>query len=205
MKGKLLINDLVIQYQQIKNEILKNDIFNKIYKCYKNQFNYIAFKFHNEDLIQELSIALLKALDKYDKDRGTNFNNYFWKIAKNHIHIIAYYNHAIKRLPTIPLVYLDQPIQSHKSNECIYLYDIIEDQYITQFYKDLNFYLFLEQEIYKLLSPMNIAIIKLYLCGYTIIEIAHILHTDRNKIQSKFTAIRNNKKIRRKFNEYYKI
>ena len=38
-----------------------------------------------------------------------------------------------------------------------------------------------------------------------LILIIHILHTDRNKIQSKFTAIRNNKKIRRKFNEYYKI
>jgi len=194
------INQLVIQYQQEDNETIKNDIFNKIYRYYRPKFNYIAFKFHNEDLSQELCIALIQAIHKYNPLLNIKFNTFFWKIARNYIHVIIYYNNAKKRIPTLPLAYLDKPIDT--SDETINLIDIIEDKRIAQFNNDMEFYTFLETDIYQYLKPTHIAIIKLYLCGYTFDEISNILNVNIMTIYNHIRSIRNNKKVQYKFHEY---
>lgn len=198
-----LLNQLVIQYQQEKNEDKKNDIFNQVYKSYKVKFDRLAFKFHNEDLTQELSIALLKAMDTYNSDMLVKFNTYFWKIAQNYIGLIMYYNSAAKRLPTAPLIYLDQPINIDNAHDTASLCDIIEDEKCSNEQKDLEFYIFLETDIFINLSVVQITIIKLYLNGYTMTEIAHLLGTNTSGIQNKVRSIRQNKKVYKKFTEYF--
>lgn len=195
------LNKLVIQYQQEDNDTIKNDIFTQIYKHYYPKFKYIALKFHNEDFVQELCIALIKAIQNYNSSMNVKFNTFFWKIAKNHIYTIIYYNNAMKRVPTLPLVYLDKPI-NNDSTDIVSLIDIIEDKRITQLNKDQEFYTFLETDVYQYLKPIHIAFIKLYLCGYTFDEIHNILNIDQITIQNYIRSIKNNKKVQYKFQEY---
>lgn len=195
------LNKLVINYQQEDNEAIKNDIFTQIYKYYYPKFKYVAHKFYNEDFFQELCIALIRALQHYKSSMNVKFNTFFWKIARNHIHGIIYYNNAMKRVPTLPLEYLDRPI-NNDSNDIIKLIDIIEDKRIIQLNKDQEFYTFLETDVYQYLKPQHIAFIKLYLCGYTLVEIHNILNISISVIQSYIKSIKNNKKVQYKFREY---
>ena len=198
-----LLNDLVMQYKNIIDENQKNDIFNQIYDHYKAKFSKIAFKLKNEDIIQELSIALLKAIDTYDNTKATKFNTYFWKIAQNYIGIINYYNNASKRMPTLPLIYLDQPVVVDGSNESVQLGEVIEDINVTNENKDIDFYIFLETDIFINLPLVHTIIIKLFLCGYTMTEIANLLNTNASTIQNKIRSIRSNKIVYNKFAEYF--
>ena len=203
MEKKESIEQLVVQYRNENDNLKKDDIFQKIYSNYKYKFNRIAYKLRNEDLSQELCIALLKAINTY-KEHGSKakFNTYFWKVAQNHIGIINYYNRAIKRVPLLPLLYLDQPIIMDNSFDAITLGDIIEDDAVTQQFHELDLYMFLEQEIFPNLPDRHIQIIKLYLLGYTMREICRILNITQSSVQNCLKYIQANKNICQKFADY---
>lgn len=202
MKTAIDLNNLVVQYQQEENETKKDDLFNQIYSHYKTKFNNIAFKMHNEDISQELCIALLNAIATFKVDLNVKFNTYFWKIAQNHLGVLNYHKKATKREPVLPLLYLDQPIIDSNTFDIVTLGDLIEDEAAVQQFSDLNLSLFLEQEIFTHLSTLHVQIIKLYLLGYTMLEISQVLNISTSTIQNKMRNIKSNKNICSKLANY---
>ena len=52
-------------------------MFEKIYKIYRPKFDRLSYRMNNEDITQELSIALLKAVRTFKTGMPAKFNTYF--------------------------------------------------------------------------------------------------------------------------------
>lgn len=69
---------------------------------YKGMIIYLANRYgiegyENEDLQQEFSMLLIKALDNYDEDRGANFDTYFTTYVRQWVHKAIKKQEAEKR------------------------------------------------------------------------------------------------------------
>ena len=199
------LNTLAIQFQQQEeNSAEQNDIFDRVYSQYKSKFNHIAFKMNNEDISQELAIALIKALRTFKLENKVKFNTYFWKVAQNHLGVLKCYKQANKRIPANSVLYLDQPVFTDNNNnsDAVSLSDIIEDSNIDTKFEDLNLEIFLEKEIFNKLSDTHVQIIKMYLRGYTMTEISRSLNMTVSMLQNRVRNIRANKAVCNKLIDY---
>ena len=189
------LDQLVLQYQ--KNPIDEN--FELIYNIYKQKFNSIAFYMQDEDIYQELSIALYNAVISFNKDHITKFNTYFWRCAKNYLGILKIHSQAKKR-NSGQLIYLDQPIVN---NEYSYL-DLVEDYSIQNKLDDILLDLFLEQALCKV-PELNRNIFIMYIHGYTLTDIQQILHVPIASVFLKIKKIKESVAFRKKIIEYLDI
>ena len=178
------LENLVLLYQQNDSEI----IFNKIYKFYIPKFKYYAYKMKSEDYVQELSIALMKAIETYQQNAGAKFNTYFWNIMKNHIGGLKSRNNAIKRMPELKNWSLQATIQ--QNDDEVSLEDAIEDTRVTNEFDDMMLNIFLEQEIYSKLTSLNAAILQLYLNGYSYQEMSDIIGVSPTNIYTRLKKIK---------------
>lgn len=199
--NKALIDSKVIQYQQNAND----DLFNEIYKIYLPKFKYVAFKMHNEDIEQELAIALMNAIKSFKSELNVKFNTYFWTCAKNHLGILYTRAWAKKRANNNFLVSLQQQILQDDNNNDTELIDMIEDPLAVVDFSNANFNAFLENTLYPHLQATDQFIISKYVQGYTHEEISKLLNTTTSHIHVCFRKLSTQPKIRKLLLSYFEL
>lgn len=73
------------------------EAFDYIFSIYKPKLQRFANRMNDDDLAQELSIVLYRAVLKYNPSAGAKFNTFFWKCARNHIGTQKIRKMALKR------------------------------------------------------------------------------------------------------------
>ena len=104
---------------------------------YRPKLERLSYRKNDEDLVQELSIILLKAIDTYDKTAGAKFNTYFWKCARNHIGTLNIRKSAKKRTAEFGEVSFQQSVSVKDSETEVG--DFVEDKESTLDYDDSIF------------------------------------------------------------------
>ena len=128
---------------------------------------------NNEDITQELSIALLKAVRTFKTGMPAKFNTYFWKIARNHIGTMNIKNNAKKRTADGGVVSIHSVINVDGSE--IEFGDMIEDETFGQQFEDATLRAFLHNTIFPHMKDLDKQALQLYLKGYTLEEIGNRL------------------------------
>lgn len=167
-EGQRKLEKAVKEYQQGITES-----FDYIYDFYRPKLERLGYRKNDEDLVQELSIVLLKAIETYDKSCGAKFNTYFWKCARNHIGTLNIRKSAKKRTAENGVVSMQQSL-SVKDSEAE-IGDFIEDKDAVVDYDDKIFRMFLDENVYKYLKDNEIKAIEMLLLGYTLEEIGAAL------------------------------
>jgi len=168
-----LLENYVLRYQ--KGEI---NLFDDIYYFYIQKFERVAYRCHNEDLVQELSIALLKAVQNYKENNKAKFNTYFWRVARNHIGTLKIKDSAQKRKTNMQVVSINSPVGNasiSSGDSQMELSEIIPDESVDREFTNADFRVFMEQQIFKYLNEQDRAAINYYLEGYTLDEIGQKL------------------------------
>jgi len=159
------IEDDVILYQSNKSQ----DIFNKIYNIYYPKFNRLALRMNNEDIVQELGIALLRAVSTFKIGMNAKFNTYFWNVARNHIGVLKIRKNARKRNAENGIVSMHNKINVEGAD--IEIGDMIEDPKAEKSFENISLNTFLQTSIFPHMQDIDINILKYYINGYTLEEI----------------------------------
>lgn len=160
---------LVAEYQGGNDEC-----FDDIYMIYKPKFERLAYRMNCEDIVQELSISLINAVNTYKDDSPAKFNTYFWHCARNRIGTINIYNTAQKRTAEFGEISLNKQI-STDDNVQMEIGDAIEDKDSYDKYDESLFKTFLTNDVYRYLRESDIKAVELLLEGYTLEEIGEQL------------------------------
>lgn len=88
----------------------------------------IARRYHSttlsaDDVYQEASLALCRAVDSYDLDRGYRFSTWAWPVIRHHLDTLL--RRSSRR--SIPTVSLSEPIGEEESGDPLTLEDTIAD------------------------------------------------------------------------------
>jgi RNA polymerase sigma factor (sigma-70 family) len=198
-----LLESYVLRYQQ--GEF---DLFDDIYYFYIQKFERVARRCHNEDLVQELSIALLKAVQSYKANNKAKFNTYFWRIARNHMGSLKIKDSAQKRKTTMQVVSINSPVGNasiSSGDSQMELSEIIPDESVDREFTNADFRVFMEQQIFKHLSEQDKAAINYYLEGYTLDEIGQKLdNITAPAIYIKLKRLKDKKAIGDKIIDWYR-
>lgn len=150
-----------------------SESFDYIYGFYRPKLERLGYRKNDEDIVQELSIVLLKAIETYDKSAGAKFNTYFWKCARNHIGTLNIRKSAKKRTAEFGIVSMQQSLNTKDSEAEIG--DFIEDKECAMDYDESIFKMFLAENVYEHLKENEVKAIEMLLLGYTLEEIGSAL------------------------------
>ncbi len=117
--------------------------------------------YEREDLIQEGSIALVKAIKTYSPDKGANFKTYATTCIKNGLVTLAQNDSAEKNKLLNEKVDIEPLAETLPSN----LYDELAA------YEEREHYESLDKKIKNILSDLEYEILHLYIEGYSYKEI----------------------------------
>ena len=197
-----LLEEYVIRYQN--GEL---DLFDDIYYFYIPKFERVAYRSHNEDLVQELSIALLRAVKSYKMNNKAKFNTYFWRIARNHMGTLWIKDSAQKRKTSMQLISFNAPINTSLFNgdSQLELSEIVPDESVDREFSNADFRVFMEQQIFGYLSEADKDAINYYLEGYTLDEIGKKLdNVSAPAVYIKLKRLKDKKNIGEKIVNWYK-
>ena len=197
-----LLEEYVIRYQN--GEL---NLFNYIYYFYIPKFERVAYRSHNEDLIQELSIALLRAVKSYKNNNKAKFNTYFWRIARNHMGTLWIRDSAQKRKTSMQLVSFNAPVNNSliSGDAQLELSEIVPDESVDREFTNADFRVFMEQQIFEHLSESDRDAINYYLEGYTLDEIGKKLdNVSAPAVYIKLKRLKDKKNIGEKIVNWYK-
>jgi RNA polymerase sigma factor (sigma-70 family) len=147
--------------------------FDYIFNHYKPKLERLAWRKNDEDLIQELSIVLLRAIQTFDIAGGAKFNTYFWKCARNHIGTLNIRRNAKKRTAEHGVVSMQQSFNTKDSE--VELGTFIEDKSVESNYEQKLFRMILEENVFPYLKDNEVKAIEMLLNGYTLEEIGQAL------------------------------
>ena len=171
-KAKITIDsldELVLKYQKTGDL----DAFETVYNFYKPKFDGVAYRSGNEDVTQELSIALLRAFETFKEGKHAKFNTYFWKIAHNHLGTLRIKNDAKKRTAENGIVSYNVT-KTIEDSEVEYG-DLIVDEKAEKKFEEVTLNTFLDHNIFPYIKAIDVKAIKYYLKGYTLEEIGRKL------------------------------
>ena len=197
-----LLEEYVIRYQN--GEL---NLFDDIYYFYIPKFERVAYRSHNEDLIQELSIALLRAVKSYKNNNKAKFNTYFWRIARNHMGTLWIRDSAQKRKTSMQLVSFNAPVNNSliSGDAQLELSEIVPDESVDREFTNADFRVFMEQQIFEHLSESDRDAINYYLEGYTLDEIGKKLdNVSAPAVYIKLKRLKDKKYIGEKIVNWYK-
>lgn len=197
-----LLEEYVIRYQN--GEL---NLFDDIYYFYIPKFERVAYRSHNEDLIQELSIALLRAVKSYKNNNKAKFNTYFWRIARNHMGTLWIRDSAQKRKTSMQLVSFNAPVNNSliSGDAQLELSEIVPDESVDREFTNADFRVFMEQQIFEHLSESDRDAINYYLEGYTLDEIGKKLdNVSAPAVYIKLKRLKDKKNIGEKIVNWYK-
>jgi RNA polymerase sigma factor (sigma-70 family) len=189
IKNSHILEDAVAAYQSGDDTA-----FDILYKEYRPKFERFAIRMKDDDAVQELSIALIKAADAYKPNAGTKFNTYFWTVAKKHIGTVNIFNHAKKRYSEHGIVSLNKKVSdfTDSGSSDIELGDCIKDESIESKADESLFRVFLENDIFPKLKKDEAKAINMLLDGYTLAQIGEACgHISAPAIHTKIRSLRN--------------
>jgi RNA polymerase sigma factor (sigma-70 family) len=99
--------DLIIQYRRFGDIEARDKLIFSNEKLVQQFAHRVAARTNKktisyEDLYQEGMLGLLKALEKFDLERGIKFTSYAWFYIKKYVNAAAYNNLHMCKLPTTP-------------------------------------------------------------------------------------------------------
>ena len=197
-KSEIELENLVIDYQTNHND----DVFQEIFTKYKPKFERCSRRMNNEDIVQELSIALLSACRTFKKDHKAKFNTYFWSIARNHLGLLRTQKLAYKRMAQNNQISL-QALASEEANHDAEFIDMLEDPHGEQQIHDKLLNIFLETEFYTHLPEVTSNIFHYLIQGYAPMDIAKILNISVVTVHNKVKKIRSMKLFSKVLIKYF--
>ena len=162
------------------------EAFNFLYKHYKKKFGYVAAKYNNEDLVQELSMVLYHCCQKYEPGGSSGFNTLLWTAAQNHVGMIQIRNNSKKRKNEFGEISLDATL----SDMDVTLENVIEDVRVNEEYEDVLFYTTLTQNILPQLNDEERHMVLMIVNGYSVKEVAAALHLNTPSIYMRLKRMR---------------
>ncbi len=142
-----------------------------------------------EDLIQEGTLGLVKAIRQYSPEKGDDFAKFASKSIVNKINDAVRADNRDKNKPLNQSSTLEELGQSAQeaevSEKCNPLTIYLASEKKQWFYDKLN----------NIINPMQMQILELYLEGYTYKEIGQKLNLTEKKVDNRLSAIKN--KIRK--------
>ena len=163
LSGKELDNFLEKAVIDFNNEV--EGVFNKVFEHYCPILERLSRRQNNEDLLQELSMTLFRAMQTFKPDKGAKFNTYFWKCAQNQLGAINIYNKAKKRTAENGTISMQQCYSSEKTAE-VQLEAFLEDISAKKFQELSTFKISLIEDIYPLLKEDEIIACEMIQDGY---------------------------------------
>lgn len=163
-----------------------DEAFNFLYRHYKKKFHYVASKYNNEDLVQELGMVLHHCARKYEAGGSSCFNTLFWTAAQNHIGMIQIRGNSKKRKNEFGEVSLNATMSDMDST----LENIVEDKAIDNEFDDILFQTILNQSILPKLNKEERGIVNMIVGGYTVKEVADSMHVNTANIYMKLKRMR---------------
>jgi len=181
----------------------KSEAFNRIFEHYQPILERLSYRQNNEDLIQELSMVLFRAMQTFQFDKGTKFNTYFWKCAQNQLGCINVYNKAKKRTAENGTVSMQQCYSSEKSPE-VQLEAFLEDINAKKFQETSAFKIALAEDIYPFLREDEIIACEMIQEGYGLEFIGERLGgISAPAVHVKLRRLANKKNIGKKLRNLY--
>jgi len=162
------------------------EAFEYLYKHYKKKFNYVASKYNDEDLVQELSIVLHNCAQKYEAGGSSCFNTLFWTAAQNHVGMIQIRGKSKKRKNEFGEISLN----STMTDMDVTLENVVEDKAADNEFDDVLFKTILKQSILPKLNNSERIIVNMIVNGYTVKEVANLLDVNSANIYMKLKRMR---------------
>lgn len=135
-----------------------------------------------DDLIQEGMIGLFKAVQNYQPDKDTSFQTFATLCIDRQLYSAIQNSNRQKHMPLNSYVSLSEEEQEDIEGNWVESPEaIIIDQESTRA---------LEQEIQKVLSPMENKVLNYYLRGYNYIKIAKLMNKTPKSIDNALQRIR---------------
>lgn len=132
-----------------------------------------------DDIIQEGSIGLYKAILSYDKSKNDNFDAYTAVIIKRQI------LNALNSSETKKNLHLNQSVPMESDSEGISNIPDPEETLLKDYeFKDID------AKIKNLLSNFEYSVYRLYIDGYTYLDIAGILGVEAKKVDNALTRVK---------------
>lgn len=198
-----MTQELLVMYNQY-DEDGKRFIENSILDIYENNINFFCRNYiskpYYEDLKQEVRIAVIEAIRKYNINSKARFDTYAYNAMKNTVIRKYRYQHTI-RIPeymdfdNINISICSNKMRKHKMKDEEYdIYDYVPN-------KDINYTEFkINMEILKKsLTSDEFDIAKLYVLGYNKTEISRMKHVSNQAIFDRFDRIKS--KLKNKYEE----
>lgn len=194
VEGKDTKNNHVLEDAVAAYQAGDDCAFDILYTEYRPKFERVAARMNDDDAVQELSIALIKAAGAYKPNAGTKFNTYFWTVAKKHMGTVNIFNHAKKRHSEHGVVSLNKQVSFLNDSNVsgLELQDCIEDETIEAKADESLFRVFLEKDIFPKLKADEAKAIDMLLDGYTLAQIGEACgHVSAPAIHTKIRGLRN--------------
>lgn len=164
------------------------EAFNYLMYKYDQSFKNNVFKYHDEDIYQELSMCLFNSAQKYKVGQNkAKFNSYFWTSAKNWLGSYGLKNTAQHRTApggTISMYSVND------EGQMLYESFVDEDEVISS--KDKEFRNYIKDECTNF-SELDKNIIRYLMDGYNKTEIARILGVSNPTVHKHIEKLRTGK------------
>lgn len=142
-----------------------------------------------EDLIQEGMIGLYKAIKGFKQGKDTSFKTFAVVCIKHQIHGAIKKSLAKKNLPLSTALSF-QTFDKDKETEDYLPLELVLDVTPAEYAIDKEDFFALKQNIKESLSNFEIKVLKLYLQGFSYLEIANKLEISKKSIDNALLRIR---------------
>lgn len=186
----MLTDEELVKLTQQGDEAAENQLFER-YKDWITKISrgYFIVGGDIEDLIQEGMIGFYRAIRGYKEGKDATFKTFALVCIKHQIHAAIKKSLAKKNLPLSTAVSF-QTFDKDKESEDYLPLELILDVTPAEYAIDKENLFALKQNIKECLSNFEIKVLKLYLQGFSYLEIANKLEIPKKSIDNALLRIR---------------
>lgn len=206
IEPELPLTDMSITLEQAVQDYQAGtyEAFDFLFNYYKPIFDRVSYRHNDEDLAQELSIVLYRAVNTFDIAGGAKFNTYYWKCARNHMGTLRIRKNAKKRTAEHGIVSIQQSFNTKDSD--VEIGAFIEDPDCDKTYNNKIFQLVLEEKVYPFLKNDEVKAMKMIMNGFTLEDIGRELGgITAPAVHVKFRRLANKKNVGKQLQELYQL
>lgn len=148
------------------------EAFDYLYRYYEGKMHYNAAKYADEDVVQELSMVLLRCARRYRTGGSASFNTFFWGCAQNHLGMYTEKKKAKKRCPDGGVASLNVRLASDGDAE---LEDMVVDTTNEQTFDEATFRSMLETQLFPFIDVKDRFIITKLCAGVSVASISQLM------------------------------
>ena len=161
--------------------------FDYLYNHYRSKIAYVASKYNDEDLVQELSLVLHNCTQKYEAGGSSCFNTLFWTAARHHVSMIRIRKNSKKRRSEYGEVSLSTTITSDTEDT---VENFVKDESVEGSFDNALFYNILNCDILPAVEKEDREIITMIIDEYSIKEISQKLNMNSATIYARLRQLR---------------